>query len=67
MSLSDKRARRQQSSSSCGDARQSLDMRAAKDAKARMHKLHLTEEQATSWFQQHREKVWQERQGCRLP
>jgi hypothetical protein len=52
---------------SCGDLAQRVDSRAANDAKARMNKLHLTKEQAVSWFQQHQTELWKTGSGCDFP
>ncbi|MFZ0313102.1 MAG: hypothetical protein WAL85_10390 [Candidatus Korobacteraceae bacterium] len=42
----------------CGDLGQRVEIRAAKDAKARMELLHLSKEQAASWYYEHSVELW---------
>ena len=45
---------------SCREQAAQTEIRAAKDAKARMEQLHLTKEEASSWFTQHSNELWKQ-------
>ena len=43
---------------SCGDLAQRMEIRVASDANVRMERLHLSKEQAISWYNQHYVELW---------
>lgn len=50
----------------CQGESERVQIRAARDAQARMEALHLTKEEAASWFEQHEGELWM-RSCCDLP